>query len=475
MPKGYIVATNPATDEAVAKYKLMSIGQALSKLRQSRVAYARWSKTPLTERGELLRNLARVIRSKKTVHAKLITTEMGKPISQSEAEIEKCAWTAEVYAENAQKWLEDELGSTDAQLSYVTFQPLGVILSMMPWNFPFWQVFRFAIPALVAGNTTVLRHSNVCPGSSVAIREAFREAGFPEGVFDSVITDHDSVAKMIKSEFVQGVSFTGSVEAGRRVGELAAKNLTKAVLELGGSDPFIILGDADVKKAAQVGANARLICSGQSCIAAKRFIAVTSVAKEFSQAFVEEFAKKKVGDPMDPQTDVGPLANRAQVATLHSQVKDAISKGASLAMGGKPGDGVGAFYELTVLEGANPAMRVMNEEVFGPVAPIHVVLDQETAIRTANNTGFGLGASVWTNDAARAKQVAAEIESGIVFVNELVKSDPRMPFGGIKNSGIGRELSRFGLREFTNTKSVNIFGMSESELARYAAPSLIHL
>ena len=469
------MATNPATDQAIAKYKLMSTEQAKAKLKRARSAFARWSKTPLAERGELLRSLARVIRSKKDVYAKLITTEMGKPISQSEAEVEKCAWTAEVYSENASKWLEDELGSTDAQLSYVTFQPLGVVLSVMPWNFPFWQVFRFAIPALVAGNTTVLRHSNMCPGSSVAIREAFGEAGFPEGVFDSVITDHDAVAKMVESELVEGVSFTGSVEAGRRVGELAAKNLKKAVLELGGSDPFIILDDADVERAAQVGASARLICSGQSCIAAKRFIAVSSVAEKFSQAFIKEFERKRVGDPMDPRTDVGPLANRAQVATLHSQVKDAISKGAKLAMGGKPGDGAGAFYELTVLEKAKPGMRVMNEEVFGPVAPIHVVPDQETAIRTANNTGFGLGASVWTNDAARAKQVAAEIESGMVFVNDLVKSDPRMPFGGVKNSGIGRELSRYGLKEFTNVKSVNIFGMSEAELARLAAPSLIHL
>jgi acyl-CoA reductase-like NAD-dependent aldehyde dehydrogenase len=398
-----------------------------------------------------------------------MTMEMGKPISQSEAEVEKCAWTAEVYAENTESWTSDELYQTDAALSYVTLQPLGVVLSIMPWNFPFWQAFRFAIPALVMGNTSILKHSNACPASSLAIESAFREAGASEGVFTSVIADHEVATALIGSEYVQGVSLTGSVEAGSKIGETAGKNLKKFVLELGGSDPFIVLEDADAAKAGQVGANARLINSGQSCIAAKRFIVVRSVAEKFTDSFVGEFEKKKMGDPMDPKTDVGPLFNKEAVATLDAQVRDAVSKGAKVAVGGAAQGGAGAFYEPTVLENVTLGMQVMRDEVFGPVAPVYVVADEREAIRVANDSSFGLGASLWTSDPKKADSVARMIQSGMVFVNALVKSDPRIPFGGIKKSGMGRELSRYGLREFVNVKSVNVYGIESTQVPLQAA------
>jgi acyl-CoA reductase-like NAD-dependent aldehyde dehydrogenase len=418
---------------------------------------AEWRETSIEARVDYLRKLAKVLRQRKGEYARIITSEMGKPISQSEAEVEKCAWTAEVYAENGPKWLADESGKTDAKLSYVTFEPLGVILSIMPWNFPFWQAFRFGIPAILAGDVSVLRHSNVCPGSAQAIEESFRAAGFPDNVFSTVITDHDTVSGLIESDCVQGVSLTGSVKAGQEVGELAAKSLKKFVLELGGSDPFIVLDDANVERAARVGVEARLISSGQSCIAAKRFIVVKSVASRFIEEFIRQMEGKRTGDPMDPRTDVGPLVNKEQVRVLNQQVKGAVAKGAKVLLGGRPRDGPGAFYEPTVLSSVNPKMSVMREEVFGPVAPMYVASGENEALAVANGSEFGLGASLWTSDATKARKLAPKIQSGVVFVNALVKSDPRMPFGGIKRSGIGRELSKYGLREFVNVKSVNIY------------------
>jgi len=319
-----------------------------------------------------------------------------------------------------------------------------------------------AIPTLVAGNTTLLRHSNVCPGSALAIEDAFKNAGFPEDVFTTIITDHETVTKLIESKEVAGVSLTGSTEAGRHVGETATKNFKKFVLELGGSDPYIILEDADVKEAAKVGAGARLINSGQSCIAAKRFIAVRSAAEEFLSEFVSEFEKKKTGDPLNPKTDVGPLVNREAVKSLDEQVKDAVSRGAHVRVGGKQREGRGAFYEPTVLDNVDLGMKVMEEEVFGPVAPVYIVKDEAEAVQIANDSEFGLGASLWTSDFDRAKRLAQEIQSGLVFVNALTKSDPRMPFGGVKKSGIGRELSKYGLKEFVNIKSVCIYGIEDN-------------
>lgn len=443
-----------------------SESEAIARAKKARLAFEiKWVKSSVKERADYLRELANALRKKRKEYSTLITSEMGKPISQSEAEVEKCAWTAEVYAENGEAWLSDELAETDAKLSYVTLQPLGVVLSIMPWNFPFWQAFRFAIPAILAGNASLLRHSNVCPGSSLAIEESFHNAGFPEGVFVSVITAHEAVQRLIQSDFIQGVSLTGSVQAGQQVGELAARNLKKFVLELGGSDPFIVLDDANIQMAAKVGAEARLISSGQSCIAAKRFIVVKSVAPEFNDAFVRQMERKRMGDPMDPKTDVGPLVNKQQVHTLDAQVKDAVAKGAKILLGGKPRDGPGTYYEPTVLSKVNLKMEVMREEVFGPVAPIYVASDEREAIEVANDSDFGLGASLWTSNASKARSLSTKIQAGVVFVNALVKSDPRMPFGGIRRSGTGRELSKYGLREFVNVKSINFYDVSMSHVA----------
>jgi acyl-CoA reductase-like NAD-dependent aldehyde dehydrogenase len=455
---------NPATGETIKSYNLQSTEKAAGVAKKAKETfYTNWREKSIEEREEYLRSLAKVLRQKKSSYSEIMTTEMGKPISQAEAEVEKCAWTAEVYAENAKKWLEKEFATTDSKESYVEFDPLGVILSVMPWNFPFWQAFRFAIPTLVAGNVSILRHSNVCPGSALAIQEAFEDAGFPEGVFTTVITNHDVVADLIASDYISGVSLTGSVGAGQRIGEVASQYLKKFVLELGGSDPFIVLADADVEKAAKVGAEARLLNSGQSCICAKRFIVAKSIANEFTERFVAEVAKKKVGDPLKKETDVGPLAYKEQVTTVDAQVRDAISKNARVLLGGKPRSVKGAFYEPTVLDRLNSTMKVVSEEVFGPVAPILSVESEEEAIKLANDSEFGLGASLWTDDLEKAKLLATKIESGMVFINALVKSDPRMPFGGIKKSGIGRELSKYGLKEFTNWKSVNVYPSTSAE------------
>ena len=454
---------NPATGERIASYELFSSEKAFQYASKGNSAFQEtWKKFKTSGRLELFQSLAKSLRSKKSDYAKIMTLEMGKPITQSESEVEKCAWTAELYANRAEQWMAEEFAKTDADESYVAHEPLGLVLSIMPWNFPFWQAFRFAIPALVMGNTTILRHSNICPGSALAIEEAFQDAGFSSGVFSTIITDHDLVSRLISSDLVRGVSLTGSVEAGRKIGELAGRNLKKFVLELGGSDPFIVFEDADIEKAAKIGAEARLINSGQSCIAAKRFIVVDSIAKEFSERFVSEFEKKKVGDPLKKETDVGPLVSKKAADLLYNQVKKSIEMGAKILTGGKEPDG--AFFEPTVLTNVRPEMPIMCEEAFGPVAPIYSVKNEAEAIRVANDSEYGLGASLWTRDFKKAKSLAREIESGMVFVNALVKSDARMPFGGIKNSGIGRELSRYGLLEFSNTKSINIYGSGESKV-----------
>jgi len=455
---GVITTTNPATGESLGSYPITPDDVVMATARKAHVAFEKWRKLSVDERSDYLRKLAAALRAKKSAYAKLMTLEMGKPITQSESEIDKCAWTAEHYAEHAKGWLAEEQVETDARSSYVEFDPLGVILSVMPWNYPFWQVLRFAIPTLVAGNTSILRHSTACPGSALAVQEAFDSAGFPADVFTSVITGHDTVEKLIASDDIAGVSLTASVEAGQRIGGLAAQYFKKAVLELGGSDPYIILEDADVKEAAKVGADARVLNNGQSCIAAKRFIAVEAAADSFIEEFASQMGKKKTGDPLDPKTDVGPLVSAEAVATIDRQVRSSIGDGARALVGGIPMPGIGAFYLPTVLDRVKPDMKVIREEVFGPAAPVLVVRDEAEAIKAANDSVFGLGSSLWTTDLARAKRVAKEIQSGMVFVNALTKSDPRMPFGGVKKSGIGRELSKYGLKEFVNVKSVNIYG-----------------
>ena len=453
-----VTTINPATGERLESYPVSTDDEVAQLAKMARVAFEKWRRLSVDERSDYLRKLAGSLRAKKNDYARLMTLEMGKPITQSESEVEKCAWTAEHYAENAKGWLSEEQVATDAKSSFVEFDPLGVILSVMPWNYPFWQVLRFAIPTVVAGNTTMLRHSTACPGSALAVQEAFENAGFPRGIFTSVITEHAVVAKLMASKEIAGVSLTGSTEAGMRIGELAAQNFKKCVLELGGSDPYIVLGDADVKQAARTGAEARVLNSGQSCIAAKRFIVEAAASEEFIEEFAAEMGRKRTGDPLDPKTEVGPLVNVEAVKTIDGQVTSSMGKGARARVGGKPLPGKGAFYPPTVLDKVTLDMAVLREEVFGPAAPVYVARDEAEAIRVANDSDFGLGSSLWTSDMARAKRIATELQSGMVFVNALTKSDPRMPFGGVKKSGIGRELSKYGLKEFVNVKSVNIYG-----------------
>jgi len=448
---------NPATEEVITEYDLMPKEEVIDAAKKSHVIFQEWKQLDISERADYFRRLAQVLRNNKERYAKLMTLEMGKPIKQALTEVEKCAWSAEVYADNAGKWLEEEIVHADGKKHIVAFEPLGTILSIMPWNFPFWQAFRFGIPTLIAGNVSILKHSNVVPQCALAIEEAFTEAGFPKHVFTTVITNHETVAELISSDLTQGVSLTGSTSAGAKVAELAGKNLKKVVLELGGSDPFIVLDDADVGFAAKSAVSGRTINSGQSCIAAKRFIVTKHVANEFSRIFAEATNALIVDDPMNMKTDVGPLVNKDGLMQIEAQVHDAVSKGAMILAGGKRLERKGYFYKPTVLSNIKNNMKVVTEEVFGPVAPIIIVNDEEEAIKVANNSEYGLGASIWTNDENKGLKIAKRIEAGDVFINAVVKSDPRMPFGGIKKSGIGRELSKYGLREFVNIKGINVY------------------
>ncbi len=448
---------NPATEEVIAEHELMPKEEVLDAAKKSHAAFFQWKSFDVSERSPYFKNLAQTLRENKEIYSELMTLEMGKPIKQSLAEVEKCAWTAEFYAENAGKWLEDEAVQVDGKNHFVSFEPLGTILSIMPWNFPFWQALRFATPTLIAGNVSILKHSNHVPQCALAIEDAFIKAGFPENVFKTVITDHEITGDLIKSDLIHGVSLTGSTSAGSRIAELAGKNLKKVVLELGGSDPFIVLDDADAEFAAKNAVTGRNINTGQSCIAAKRFIVAKNIADKFSRIFAEEAGKLIVGDPMDMKTDVGPLVNKDGLNIIEAQVHDAVSNGARVLAGGKRLERKGYFYMPTVLSDIKMSMKVVTEEVFGPVAPIIIVNNEEDAIKIANNTEFGLGASIWTANEERGLKIAKKIEAGDVFINSIVKSDPRMPFGGVKKSGIGRELSKYGLREFVNIKGVNVY------------------
>jgi len=386
--------------------------------------------------------------------AKLATLEMGKTIKSARAEVEKCAWCAEVYADHAAEWLAEQPMKADGKNS-VVFEPVGTILAIMPWNFPFWQVFRCAIPTIVAGNAMMLRHSNQVPQCAMAIEKMFRDAGLD--VFRTVITDHDAVAQLIADDTIAGVSLTGSTEAGQRVAELAGKHLKKVVLELGGSDPFIVLDDANLDVAVKNAVTARTMNNGQSCIAAKRFIVHEKIAEAFSKKFAEAMNALVVGDPMDEKTDVGPLVNASALRKVEEQVQAAVKKGCTVAAGGKRVGKKGYFFKPTVLTKVTKDSPVMHEEVFAPCAAVYIVKNDDEAIAVANTSEFGLGGSVWTKNVARGEKLARQIEAGAVFVNSIVKSDPRMPFGGVKKSGIGRELGKFGLREFVNVKSVNVY------------------
>jgi succinate-semialdehyde dehydrogenase/glutarate-semialdehyde dehydrogenase len=401
-----------------------------------------------------MRELARLLRAQKATHARTMALEMGKPIVQGEAEVEKCAWVCDYYAEHAEAFLTRTPRETDASTSYIRFDPLGPVLAVMPWNFPFWQVFRFAAPALMAGNTAILKHASNVPRCALSIEQLFRDAGVPQGVFASVLVGSAAVAGLIADPRIVAATLTGSDRAGSQVAERAGHEIKKTVLELGGSDPFIVLADADVAAAARTAADARLVNSGQSCIAAKRFIVVEPVADQFLPRFIDELRSRKMGDPLARETEVGPQARVDLRDALHRQVQESIKRGAQRLLGGEMPGGEGAFYPPTVLAGVDKGMPVFDEETFGPVAAVIRAKDETDAIRVANDTSFGLGASLWTRDRARAERVAGEIEAGMVFVNGLVKSDPRLPFGGVKRSGYGREMSEFGIREFVNIKSV---------------------
>jgi acyl-CoA reductase-like NAD-dependent aldehyde dehydrogenase len=459
--KNSFETVNPATGEKIASYDFISSKQARQSVERSHDAYRNtWSKLGVRLRSEYFRSLAKVLREGKNEYAKLMTLEMGKPITQSYSEVEKCAWAAEIFADRAEDWLQNETVETDAKSSFISYEPFGVILSIMPWNFPFSQAFRFAIPALLAGNTTVLKHSRVCTGSALAIEKIFEKAGFPKWVFCTLLIDHETTASLVLDEDrVRGVSITGSLEAGIQVSALAGRAMKKAVLELGGSDAFIVLEDADIRAAGKGAADARLLNSGQSCINGKRFIVHRSAVKEFTEAFASEMERRKIGDPMNEKTDIGPLATAAQVQILNDQVSDALSKGGKLQTRTKEVDKreSGSYFSPSIISNASLGMRIMQEEVFGPVAPIYVVENEAEAISVANGSKFGLGASIWSHNIEKALEVGRLVESGLVTINSPVRSDPRMPFGGTKMSGLGRETGRIGMKEFVNVKSVKVY------------------
>jgi len=450
-----MTAVNPVTDHAIAEYPSMTPAEVRAIVRAARKAFEAWRRTPFAERAAVLREAGRVLRADANRLARLMAQEMGKPLAAGESEIEKCAWVCEYYAEQAEGFLAPEQVQTDATRSFVAFEPLGVILAIMPWNFPFWQVFRFAAPGLMAGNTGLLKHASNVPGCALAIEEIFRRAGLPENVFRTLLIDSKAAAAVIRHPLVSAVTLTGSTQAGQAVARAAAAKLKKCVLELGGSDAYVILEDADLAHAAEVCARSRLVNSGQSCIAAKRFIVVQKVREEFERLLVAEMRKPRLGDPMDPETDLGPMARVDLRDDLHHQVRRSIDQGARCLLGGEIPERPGAFYPPTVLTDVKRGMPAYGEELFGPVAAIIPVRNEKAAIRVANDSVFGLGAAVFTRDILRGTEIATrELEAGSCFVNGLVKSDPRLPFGGIKQSGYGRELSHFGIREFVNVKTV---------------------
>ena len=452
-----VESINPTTGEILKKYDEMTPEEIAATIEKADRAFASWRKTSFGERAERMRVAGRIVREKTDEYARLMADEMGKPLAEGRAEAEKCAWVCEYYAENAEKFLAREEIQTEASASFVTFEPLGVILAVMPWNFPFWQVFRFAAPGLMAGNAGILKHSSNVQGCALAIEAVFREAGFPEDVFRTLVIGSRLVNHAIEHPKVRAVTLTGSTPAGRAVASKAGELLKKTVLELGGSDPYVILEDADLGPAAEACVTSRLINGGQSCIAAKRFIVPEKIRGEFEKLFVERMKARKMGNPLHEDSDVGPQARSDLRDELHSQVVESIEKGARCLLGGELPDLPGAFYPPTVLTDVAKGMPAYDDELFGPVAAIIPVRDEEEAIRVANDSVFGLGAAVFTGDAARGEEIAArQLEAGCCFVNAFVRSDPRLPFGGVKESGYGRELGQYGIKEFVNIKTVYV-------------------
>jgi succinate-semialdehyde dehydrogenase/glutarate-semialdehyde dehydrogenase len=477
-----IKSINPYTEEVNWTYDSLSLGECKTQIEKSRTAFLTWSSLSVEERAKSFTQVGDVLRQNTNTYAEIITKEMGKPISQARAEVQKCIWLCDYYAEKAAEFLKDEVvdtGSeqctwlcnyyakdaaeflkdevvdTGSEKSYVTFEPMGVIFGIMPWNFPFWQVFRFAVPAMCAGNVCLLKHASNVPRSALEIEKVFLEAGLRENVFKTLLIDSKTAMEIIKNDLVDGVSLTGSIDAGSEIGELSGVTIKPLVLELGGSDPFIVLEDADIERAAQVAVKSRFLNTGQSCIAAKRFIVVEDVVADFIEAFELHMQELKIGDPMDEDTDIGPLAKKEFVDSLEKVLKDASKKGAEPQTYGEEHE-KGFFFNPTIIPAASTDMKVFNVEVFGPVAPVITVKNEDEAVELANSTEFGLGAEIWSEDLERALKLSKRIKSGFVAINGMVKSDPRLPFGGNKKSGVGRELSHYGLKEFVNIKTVTI-------------------
>lgn len=450
-----IKTINPATEEIIAEYQNITEANLTSKVAKSRDAFSKW-KTDIKNRSVFLHLMAENLRKDKESLAKVATKEMGKPLKESLAEVEKCAWAMEFYGDNGETFLNPEIINTDARKSFVAFDPIGVIASIMPWNFPYWQALRFAAPSLMAGNTIVLKPASVTMQCGIEMEKLFLKTGFPEGVFQTLVSNSSMAEKLIDSN-INAVTFTGSNIVGAKVAQRATSQIKKCVLELGGSDPFIVCSDADVEKASTGAVKGRFINCGQSCIASKRFFVVKNLAKEFIEKFVQKVEKLNVGDPMSDSTDVGPLVNADGLNRIEEMVQDAVAKGARILTGGKRLKDKGYFYAPTVLDNVTPDMMVAHEEVFGPVAPVTIVEDENEAIHLANSSKYGLGASIWTQNLDKAEKLSRQVESGIVTVNNVVISDPRIPFGGVKQSGFGRELSKYGMLEFVNVKSVRYY------------------
>jgi len=447
---------NPATEEVIDTYQIMTKEQINEKTRKAQNAFLDWNKD-IHKRADHIHDFAQELRKSKEELARAMTKEMGRPIKDARPEVEKCAWVMDYFADNGKVFITDEVVNTDARKSSVIFEPLGVVGSIMPWNFPYWQALRFAAPSLMAGNTIVLKPASATMGCGIEIEKAFRRSGVPDGVFQTIVGDSSIANILIDSEDINAVTFTGSVTAGGIVAQRATSQIKKCVLELGGSDPFIVCKDADIEKASTGAVKGRFINNGQSCIASKRFIIVKDIANEFIEKFVQKTEKLKVGDPLSENTDLGPIVNASGLKTIDSQVKDSVKEGAEILTGGEQIGSKGYFYKPTILKNVSTNMRVAQEEVFGPAAAVMVAEDEMEAVRLANDSQYGLGASIWTQDLDKAENLSRKIRSGIVTVNNVVISDPRVPFGGVKKSGFGRELSRYGMLEFVNIKSIRFY------------------
>jgi len=448
------ISINPTTGKTLETFEALGERALAERVARAERAAAAWAATALDERAALLRRCAALLLENKNSYAAQMAREMGKPVRQGVAEVEKCAWACEYYAEHAQGFLTPEIVKTGAAKSYVRFDPLGIILAVMPWNFPFWQLFRFAAPTLIAGNVVLLKHAHNVSRCALELEALFARAGAPPGVLQTLLIGNEETLALLAQDAIRGVTLTGSDRAGAAVAERAGRHLKKCVLELGGSDPFIVLDDVDVAHVARCAREARLTNSGQSCIAAKRFLVMQSIADAFDEALQKELASARVGDPLDPETEVGPLAREDLLLALDQQVQRSIAEGARLLTGGRRLECPGFFYTPTLLTNVSPDMPAACEETFGPVAAILRVRSEAEAVAVANASRFGLSASVWSGDPARAEALVSRLEAGCVFINSIVKSDPRLPFGGVKCSGYGRELSAYGLREFVNIKTV---------------------